>query len=87
MVVTPLGSRLGFLDLKQDGATRVMEAFLGTFSHGTRWTPSMRPRCKWQGKQKPAGVHSVFEKPITNAELQDLLKLVVAYWSKALTPK
>ena len=33
------------------------------------------------------GVHSVFEKPTTNSELRDLLKLVVAYWSKALTPQ
>jgi two-component system response regulator len=32
------------------------------------------------------GVHSVFEKPSSNADLQALLKLVVAYWSKALVP-
>jgi len=33
---------------------RVTEAFLGTFSHGTRWTPSRRPRCERQANKKPA---------------------------------
>src|SRR5688572_1893640 len=32
------------------------------------------------------GVHSVFEKPARNTDLQALLQLLVAYWSKALVP-
>ena len=32
------------------------------------------------------GVHSVFEKPAKNTDLQALLQLMVAYWSKALVP-
>lgn len=32
------------------------------------------------------GVHSIFEKPVTNLELQALLKLILAYWAKALVP-
>jgi two-component system, response regulator len=32
------------------------------------------------------GVHSIFEKPTNNADLQALLKLILAYWAKALVP-
>ena len=32
------------------------------------------------------GVHSIFEKPATNSDLQALLQLILAYWSKALVP-
>ena len=68
-------------------------------AHLLRWLQA-KPECRvipliiLTGSGSPAlvrssydlGVHSVFEKPITNSELQDLLKLVVAYWSRALTP-